>query len=193
MNQAELLKLMALIDNEAVQKSDAIICLEGDGWNRLKFAAKLFKEKLAKNILVSGGYNHLPFSVPAEKAARWLVKIGIPAKNIIIDNKSQDTYQQGQEAMKIIKKNKWHKVILVASHFHQLRAFLTFLKTMETAKLKIQIFNAPVRNLAWFEKTALGQTRFQLFGQELKKINQYFKKGHLAAVKEALAYQKWKE
>jgi uncharacterized SAM-binding protein YcdF (DUF218 family) len=193
MIKEELLKLQVLIDNEAVSKSDAIICLEGDGLHRLKFSAKLFKEKLAKKILVSGGLNNLPFSIPAEKAAKELIKMGVQNKNIIIENKSQDTYQQGQEAMKIIRKNKWKKIILVASHFHQLRAFLTFLKTMQEAKLKIQIFNMPVKNLSWFEKTSLGKNRFELLAEEFKKISQYARKGHIASVKKVLIYQKWKE
>ena len=193
MIQEELFKLQVLIDNETVPKSDAIICLEGDGSHRLKLSVKLFKEKLAKRIIVSGGLNNPPFSIPAEKSARDLIKMGVPAKNIIIESKSQDTYQQGQEAMKIIRKNKWKKVILVASHFHQLRAFLTFLKTMQEAKLKIQIFNLPVKNLSWFKKTYLGKSRFELLTEEFKKISQYAKKGHIASVKTALIYQKWKE
>ncbi|OGZ18331.1 MAG: hypothetical protein A2Z68_00325 [Candidatus Nealsonbacteria bacterium RBG_13_38_11] len=193
MIKEELLKLQVLINNEAIPQSDAIICLEGDGLHRLKFSTKLFKEKLAKKILVSGGLNNLPFSIPAEKSAKELIKMGVPAKNIIIENKSQDTYQQGREAMKIIRKNKWKKVILVASHFHQLRAFLTFLKAVQEAKLKIQIFNMPIRNLSWFEKTSLGKNRFELLTEEFKKISQYAKKGHIASVKTALIYQKWKE
>ncbi len=193
MIQEELLKLQVLIDNETVSKAEAIICLEGDGLERLKFSAELFKKKLAKKILVSGGYSHLPFSLPAEKSAKELMKMGISAKDMILENKSQDTYQQGQEAMKIIKKNKWQKVILVASLFHQLRAFLTFLKAMQDVRLKIKIFNASVKNLAWFEKTSLGKTRFELLAEELEKIEQYTKRGHLANVKTAIIYQKWKE
>lgn len=193
MIQEELLKLQVLIDNEAVLRSDAIVCLEGDGLNRLEFSAKLFKEKLAKKVLITGGFNNLPFAIPAEKMAKELVKMGVPAKNIIVENESQNTYQQGQETMKIVKKKKWKKVILVASHFHQLRAFLTFLKAMQRAGLKIQIFNMPCRNASWFEKIYSGKSRFELLSGELKKIREYAKKGHIASVKTALIYQKWKE
>ncbi|MBW2963442.1 YdcF family protein [Candidatus Woesearchaeota archaeon] len=193
MIQEDLLKLQVLIDNEKITKCDAIICLEGDGLERLKFSAKLFKEKLAKTIVLSGGLENPPFSITAEKAAKELVKMGVPMKNIVIENKSQDTYQQGKEAMKIIKRNKWQKVILVASHFHQLRAFLTFLRTMQEARLKVQIFNLPYREAKWFGKTALGKTRFELLTEEFKKIIQYRKKGHLVDVKKAITYQKWKE
>ena len=193
MIQKELLKLQVLIDNEAVLRSDAIICLEGDGLNRLKFSAKLFKEKLAKKVLVTGGFDNLPFAMPAEKMAKKLVKMGVPVKNIVVENESQNTYQQGQETMKIVKKNKWQKVILVASHFHQLRAFLTFLKAMQKAGLKIQIFNMPCRNASWFERISFGKSRFELLKEELGKIREYAKKGHIASIKTALNYQKWKE
>lgn len=193
MNKLEALKLMVLSSNDRLLKSDAIVCLEGDGYSRIEKATELFKEKWAKKVLISGGYNHPPFSLPAKDLAKKLIRRGVPPQSIILEEKSQDTYEQGKEVMKIVKERKWKRIILVASHFHQLRAFLTFLEAMNGARLKIQIFNAPVRKLAWFEKTALGQTRFQLLETELKKINQYSKKGHLVTTKEALAYQKWKE
>jgi len=193
MNQAEILKLMVLVNNERLLKSDAIVCLEGDGYNRIKLSSKLFKEKWAKKIVVSGGYNHPPFSIPAKDAVKELIKRGVPSQSIILEEKSQDTYGQGKEVMKIVKERKWKRIILVASHFHQLRAFLTFLKTMKEAKLRIKIINVPVRELPWFKRTSLGKNRFQLLESELKKINQYIKKGHLVTVRETLKYQKWKE
>lgn len=191
--ELEKIKLMAIVSGDIIKKSDAVVCLEGDGYNRLDWTIKLFQKGLAKRIVISGGYNNPLFSIPAEKMAERLIKRGIPPERIILEKKSQQTYEQAVEVMKLAKEKKWKKIILVASQFHQARAFLTFLKAMKDAKLKIHIFNAPVRGLSWFEKTGLGLTRLQLLVEEFKKIDEYMEKGHLVTIKEAVKYQKWKE
>lgn len=184
---------MAIVSNDFVLKSDALICLEGDGCNRAKETLRLFKKKLAKNIVISGGYNNPPFSIPAEKLVKFFLEKGVPSKSIILEEKSQNTLEQAKETMKIAKERKWKRIILVASHFHQLRAYLTFLKAMEDLKIKIEIFNAPPNNLSWFERTAAGFNRIKLLEKELKKIKEYQKKGHLVLFPKAIEYQKWKE
>ena len=62
-------------------------------------------------------------------------------------------------------------MILVASAFHQPRAFLTFLKAIENSKIKLQIFNAPCKDYP---------QKLDLFNLELKKIKEYQIKGHVA-------------
>ncbi len=192
-NYFSQIKLITIVASDPIKKSDAVVCLEGDGYARVSKAANLFREKFAKNIVISGGYNNPPFSLPARYLTKYLVKKGVPYRNIILEENSQNTHEQGREVMKIAKKNKWKRIILIASHFHQLRAYLTFLKAMKDLGLKIQILNAPSRGLPWFRKTSLGSTRLQLLEEEFKKINKYIKKGHLVTISEAINYQKWKE
>lgn len=191
--ELEKIQLMTLVGGDVIEKSDAIVCLEGDGYNRLDWTIKLFQKGLAKKIVVSGGYNKPPFSIQVKNFARRLIKMGIKARQIILEEKSQNTHEQAEQVIKLVKEKKWKRIILVASHFHQARAYLTFLKAMKNAKLKVYIFNAPARGLSWFEKTSLGLTRLQLLKEEFKKIDDYMKKGHLVTIKEAIKYQKWKE
>lgn len=187
------IKLLAIANGEKLKKSDALICLEGDGWSRADFAAKLFRKNWAEKIVISGGLFNLPFSVPAEDLADYLIKKGISKERIILEKKSKNTREQAVEVIKIAKERKWQRVILVASYFHQPRAYLTFLKAMEESGFKIEIFNAPVKEVSWFEKTSLGSSRLELLEKEFKKIEDYTKKGHLAPIKKLLEYQKWKE
>lgn len=191
--ELDKIKLIAIIYNDLIKKSDAVVCLEGDGLSRAEKAIEFFKEGWAKNIVISGGYNNPPFSIPAKVLAKELLKKKIPKSKIIIEEDSQNTYEQGIEVMKITQKRKWKRIILVASHFHQPRAYLTFLKAMRDSKLKIQIFNKPVRELSWLDKTSLGLTRIQLLEGEFEKINEYMEKGHLITIEDAINYQKWKE
>ena len=53
---------------------------------------------------------------------------GVPRDAIIHEKKSQNTREQAIEVINMAKANNWKKVILVATHEHQYRAYLTFLK-----------------------------------------------------------------
>jgi len=184
---------MAIVSNDLIKRSNVIICLEGDGYSRIEETTKLFKEKWAPMVVISGGYSKPPFSIPARNLAKEIKRKGVPPQKIILEEKSQNTYEQAYEVLKIVKEKKWKRIILVASHFHQPRAYLTFLRAMKDLNFKIQIFNAPARKPSWLNKTSLNKNRLQLLEEEFKKIKKYTKKGHLVAIKEAIDYQKWKE
>jgi len=83
----EELKLIAIVSNELLKKSNVIICLEGDGYSRIDVAAKLFKEKWAPLVVISGGYNNPPSSIPASDLAKELIKKGVTTKKIILEEK----------------------------------------------------------------------------------------------------------
>lgn len=191
--ELEKIELLAIVYNDCLRRADAVVCLEGDGEARIGATLKIFKAGLAKVIVVSGGLNQPPFSLGAVKMGKKFMAEGVAKDKLIIEEKSQNTYEQAKEVMKIAKQKKWRKIILVASNFHQPRAYLTFLKARQDAKLKIQLFNAPVRELAWFRKTALAVNRLELLKNEFKKIDDYLLKGHLVSFKKAIKYQAWKE
>jgi uncharacterized SAM-binding protein YcdF (DUF218 family) len=188
----EEIKLVALTCNEPLKKADAIVCLEGDEHFRTAKALELFKQNWAPLIVVSGGLIVSKFSNPAPLMAEYLVDNGVHKNKIIIESVSQNTYEQAREVMKITKGKKWKSIILIASEFHQARAYLTFLKAMYDCRVKIRIFNAPTTR-PWFEKTKLGINRIDLLSNELDKIKKYLKSKHLLSIKQALEYQKWKE
>ena len=176
-------KIMSLVLSDPILKSDAVVCLEGDGQERTKKALEIFKNGLAPIIIVSGGYDNPPFSIVALKMAEYLIKEGAQKEKIIIEPNSQNTREQAEEVMKIVKENNWKRIILVASQFHQLRAYLTFLKAMKDANMKIVIINAPVGD----------KSRKKLLEEEFKKIKEYEKKGHIFTFNQALEYQIGKE
>jgi uncharacterized SAM-binding protein YcdF (DUF218 family) len=178
-------KIMSLVISDPILKSDAVVCLEGDGQKRTKRALEIFEDGLAAVVIVSGGYDNPPFSIIAPLMADYLVQNGIQREKIIIEANSQNTREQAIEAMKIVKKMKWKRIILIASHFHQARAFLTFLKAMEDLKLKIVIINAPAKDSS--------KPSEKLLDEEFKKIKDYEKKGHVFTFNQALEYQKWKK
>jgi hypothetical protein len=83
-------------------------------------------------------------------------------------------------------------MILVASHYHQYRAFLTFLKVMGDLHMEVVLSNAPARYVPWFVDHGWG-TRFDLLDGEFEKIRHYQTLAHIATFEEAIEYLRWKE
>ena len=193
MDMTEREKFIALVGNDLLVSSDAIVLLEGDGFSRLAKCAELFHENYAPVICFSGGaknsdYGSFPFEMFEDKLADY----NLTKSNFIVENLSRNTQEQAIEIIKIAKERYWTKIILVASNFHQYRAYLTFLQALNQTNTTLVIMNAPARNLPWFEVQPWGQ-RFELLDKEFEKIEKYTALGHIANFSEAIAYQKWKE
>jgi len=187
-------KFICLVSNDTLQKGDAIILLEGDGLNRIKETARLFKEGYAPIVVISGGMKNPPTSLPASEMKPELVRAGVPQKFIVLEEKSLNTLEQGAEIMKMVKARNWRTIIIIASNFHQYRAYLIFLKAMRDAGIVINMINAPARDLSWFkDERDVGGQRINVLENEFEKIDKYTKSGQIASFQNALDYFKWKE
>ena len=186
-------KIIAIVDNDCIEKSDAIILLEGDGYNRYRKAVDLYNQGFAKKIVFSGGIIDYDYgSYPFSDILPHILNLGVPESDIMHEDVSQNTREQAIEVMKLALKLNWKKLILVATHEHQYRAYLTFLKEVLVINRNIVLYNAPVRNLKWFDINPWGR-RIDRLEQEMNRIEEYFKKGHLAGPDETIKYQEWKE
>lgn len=186
-------KFIAIVNNDIVSKSDAIILLEGDGFNRYKHAARLYNQGIATKIVFSGGivdYNY--GSYPFKDIEQLLCNEGVLRKDIIHENISLNTREQAVQIVKIADERKWTRLILVASPEHQYRAYLTFLKEILQVKPDIILYNSSADNLKWFEESNWG-IRYERLDQEFIRIEKYSSFGHLATYREAIDYQIWKE
>lgn len=185
---------ISLVDNDIVKSSDVIVLLEGDGLNRYKEAVRLYKEGLAPKIVFSGGIDMPEYgSYPIETVLPYIISAGVPHEDLILELNSLQTKQQSVEITNLCLQYGWRRIILVGSHYHQYRAFLTFLKTAKDMGLDdLVIYNSPARDLEWFSENPWG-TRLKCLEQEFQRIEIYTGKGDLATYKEAISYQEWKE
>ena len=185
--------IMAIVDNDCLKPSDAIILLEGDGFHRFQKAVDLYKKGLGKKIVFSGGIVQKEYgSYPFEDLKPFILNAGVPEEDLIHEDKSLQTQQQAVEVVKMAMENGWKRLALVASHEHQYRAYLTFLRQVLDSKSGIILYNAPVRNLDWFVDSGWGM-RFDRLKAEIERIEKYSSYGHLANAQEVIDYQKWKE
>lgn len=186
-------KILAIVDNDCLTPSDAVILLEGDGFFRFSKAVDLYKKGLAKKIVFSGNVIDKDYgSFPFEEVKPYILEGGVPEKDLIHEDVSQHTRQQAVEVVKMAMANGWKKLALVASHEHQYRAYLTFLREVIDTNSGIILYNAPVRNLNWFVDSGWG-VRFERLTAEFDRIERYTAMGHLASAEEVIEYQKWKE
>ena len=85
-------KFIALVDNDSIDKSDVIVLLEGDGYNRYSKAVELFKKGYSKKIVFSGGITDYDYgSFPFEDIYPKILSEGVPKDAIIHEDKSKNT------------------------------------------------------------------------------------------------------
>lgn len=186
-------KILAIVDNDCLTPSDAVILLEGDGFFRFQKAVDLYNKGIAKKIVFSGNIIDKDYgSFPFEEVKPFILEGGVPEEDLIHEDVSQHTRQQAVEVVKMAMANGWKKLALVASHEHQYRAYLTFLREVLDTKSGLILYNAPVRNLNWFVDSGWG-IRYERLSAEFDRIERYSAMGHLANADEVIEYQKWKE
>ena len=164
-----------MVPRNAIKKSNAIVVLTGNGWDRTDFGIELFKNGWAPNMIMVGSTGSRPSWEMAIRAEAF----GIPKEKIIIACKSSDTKQNAREVLELAKQNNWTRIILVTSPHHQLRAHLTFQKTKEEQNGNLEIINYPPENFSWFDLVESSRDRNKkylrlgLLAAELYRIVKY--------------------
>ncbi len=190
----ELLSTFSLINDIEVSKSDAVILLEGDGLNRIEESCKLVINDIAPVLVFSGGIDNESYgSYNYEKCKKEIEKFNLRNDQLILELKSKHTREQAENIIALAQEKKWSKIILVASNFHIYRVYLTFLKVLEEKGLtkKINLLIKSV-HLSWFEELKWGR-RLDLLRDEILKIEEYQKKGHIPTYESVVEYFQWKE
>lgn len=100
-------------------RADVIIVLGGAAHERPECAAQLFFDHAAPRILISGAGDD-------EIARRILVRDGVPARDIAIEDKSKTTRENARFCAPILQSEKVRSAIIVTSWYHSRRALKTF-------------------------------------------------------------------
>ncbi len=97
--------------------------------DRVLYAAKLYKDGAAPNILLSGG--NLGFSTnqdtaPAREMEELLELTGVSQEALWLQTESQNTYEDALYSSRILRENGIEEIILVTSAMHMPRAKALF-------------------------------------------------------------------
>ncbi len=186
-------KLYRILLQEKPHKSDAVVWLQGDRYDRAKNVLKLYKLGLAKKIIISGNNVLIGPSarddednISLTEMEEYLLRNGVKKEDVLVDNGPLNTKEQAIHIAGLIKKNKWKSITLVGSAYGQPRTFLTFLKQLRLANLPTRIYNYPaVINSVSFpggRKTPIDRLKVV----EAEKIVQY--QDDLASINEGIDY-----
>ncbi|MBL4823800.1 MAG: YdcF family protein [SAR324 cluster bacterium] len=118
---------------------------------RAHAAAKLFLEGVAPLVIITGGVTE-PYFPPVniKGMAIILQGMGVPADNIIIENRSADTYRNGVETLKILKRLELKTVILVSHDYHLFRLVSVFKKLGVEAYAYAANKSYPQESIPWW-------------------------------------------
>ncbi|WP_342566461.1 YdcF family protein [Paenibacillus sp. FSL R7-0345] len=102
--------------------------ISGPAANRLLTAARLYRES-GLPLLFTGGQVFADSGNEADIAKRQLTGLGIPAEDILTENKSLNTEQNAEYTAALMKEYGLSRPVLVTSAFHIARGIEEFRKT----------------------------------------------------------------
>ncbi len=147
MNQKEIDNLAKIIwdyhhMNHKLTKADCIFVLGSNDIRVAERGAQLYLDGYAPLLIFSGGLGNLTRrwkESEADKFSKVALKIGVPQKDILIENKSTNTGENVLFTRKLLNKKGIHpsKVIVVQKPYMERRAFATFKKIWPGIKLTV--------------------------------------------------------
>ena len=97
-------------------------------------AAELYFSNVASKVILSGGFFSKKDISEAKFLARIIRKAGVPDKDIILEEKSEDTIENAQNCLEIMNVRKFDSAVVVTSNFHLARVKYIFGKIFDNSK-----------------------------------------------------------
>lgn len=128
---------------------------------------------------------------------RKLIGMGVPDGDILgvplSDDFPPSTHAEARGVVKCAEERGWKSIYVVAPPLHLLRAFVTTVSEALKQRSPLLVYSFPGIAQSWEEHVIHSQgiqegTRAELLSEELKKIEDYYKKGDLASAEEVLQY-----
>jgi uncharacterized SAM-binding protein YcdF (DUF218 family) len=91
---------------------------------RLRHAANLFESGQVSHIVVTGGLSPEDQLTEAQASKNWLVANGIPAGDILLEDKSRTTIENLAFAKPVLETNGLQSVLVVSDPLHMRRALM---------------------------------------------------------------------
>ncbi len=100
------------------------------GADRIMYAVNLYHQHKIKYILISGGSGLVNYQNIKESSLikDFIINLGVKRKDILVDDKSRNTYENALLSSKIVKQNNLKSSLLITSAFHMKRAEACFKK-----------------------------------------------------------------
>lgn len=151
------------------QSADIIVAVSGgDTVARTSEAVALYNRGWAPKLLFSGAAADKSGPSNASAMREHALSEGVPHDAILTEELSETTLQNAQLSGSVLANNRYARVILVTSGYHQRRAGIEFRNSIDPT---IKVIDHPVaRDSQWSEGWWLTVTGWRLALSELVKI-----------------------
>lgn len=112
-------------------RADVAIVLGAAAWGekpspvfreRINHALALYQTHHVDKLMFTGGTPKEGYTTEAEVARKFAMKQGVPAEDIVFENKSKDTFQNLVNARVLMRKHHLKTAVLVSDPYHMARA-----------------------------------------------------------------------
>ena len=171
-----------LIVQSDARKSDVIVLLSSgqidqewltpDAAQRTLGALKLYRESYAPAIITSGSQFRQGFH-QAEIEAQWLIRAGVPAPAVTLENQSIRTFDSAVRVRNIMRLHRWNSAVVVTSQMDVPRVRLVFRKLgVPASYLAVPEYRKP-RSMFYFPSAiaASYHATYEYAGLVLYKLN----------------------
>jgi len=138
-----------LIDDDPIEKTQAVFILSGDAWDRGNEAIKLYKQGFAEKIICTGENVPRLFLIAgipypeSELTQLHLLSNGIPACAIELLCKGTSTKEEADYILEYCRQQEIKNLTIISTKFHTRRIGNTFRKKFEDAGMQLLIHGAP--------------------------------------------------
>jgi len=167
--------------NHQMVKSDCILTLGSHDLRVANRAAELYLQGLAPLLIMSGGLGNVTkgvWTVPeADQFAQIAINMGVPEKDILIENKSTNTGENIQFTGELLKANQLdpQSFIVVQKPYMERRSFATFKKHWPDKEL---VVTSPQLSFDEYPNEEISKERvINIMVGDLQRIRYYPAKG----------------
>lgn len=128
-NQYDAAIILTGLTNQNKSPHDRIYT--GQGADRFLHPLWLYKEGMVRKFIISGGSGSLfkKHSTEAAEIKKLLMYSGVPAEDIIVEDKSRNTHENAMFTKEVLNQHpEMKKLLLVTSAFHMRRASACFVQ-----------------------------------------------------------------
>lgn len=91
---------------------------------RINHGIWLYQNNYVKKIILTGGYGEGNIHSDAYVAKMYVLSMGVPSKDILIEEESTITQENLENAKTIMEKESWNTAIIVSDPLHMKRAMM---------------------------------------------------------------------
>ncbi|MFZ5642645.1 MAG: YdcF family protein [Bacillota bacterium] len=132
-----------LVIDEQPAKSDAIVILGGETVPRVAKGVELYKDGYGGLIIMSGGGRLTSRITEADLMRIEAVDLGVSPDVVVLENKSESTYENAVYVKEIVLNRGIKSVIVVTSNYHTRRSRDIFRKVFNNTGVQIATVSAP--------------------------------------------------